>query len=145
MPTVYTNSSEPNFDMKEFDALRRSSLFYNRSELDFHNKFSRFGFLDPWNALLNTREYVFFTKPDLHLFNNSSGIGLNPEIANMPFFRDTYKRYYDTMASLQKSLKDSKTPFLNILSNMANSNVDLPSITSEVVETPVTVYGTNIK
>ncbi len=41
---------------------------FDRNEIDRYNKISRFGFYDPYNTLSVTREYIFITKPDLHIF-----------------------------------------------------------------------------
>lgn len=136
---------EPTIKLSDFDAARKAAGLYNRNELDYFNKFFRFGYLDPYRTLLNTKEYLFFTKPDFHLFADSTGSALNPEIASDPFYMDCFKRYKPVMQCLTKSLKGSRSPFLNVLSAKVNSNLELPSIVADPIETAATAYGTQIK
>jgi len=52
------------------DELMNSVGLYSRTDIDSarFNKFSRFGrVLDPFGKLNDCREYLFFTKPDLHI------------------------------------------------------------------------------
>ena len=46
----------------------KSNLVYNRQDLQWYSTFNRFGFLDPYNNLSQSKEYLFFTKPDCHIF-----------------------------------------------------------------------------
>ena len=36
------------------------------------NQFARYGILDPYNEHSGSREYLFFSKPDLHIFDVNS-------------------------------------------------------------------------
>ncbi|MGL5327856.1 MAG: hypothetical protein ACRDD7_01220 [Peptostreptococcaceae bacterium] len=135
--------SKPNLSENEFRKLLQGNLYYTRNEIDWYDKFARFGYLDPYNTLTNTREYIFFTKPDLHIFNNGDATNLNPEIANMPFFKDLHERYLDVLKQLQKS-QDTSRPFMNLLTNSVKSGLDLPSIQASEIEGPANVYGDDI-
>lgn len=135
----------PTFKNSDFAALRKAAGLYYHNEIEKYTKFSRFGCVDPWNPVLNTREYLFFTKPDLHLFNDSTGSQINYQIKNAPFFTDAFSRYIDVFKSLQISLQSSTTPFITLLSHHVNSNLELPSIVAEVSETSATVYGTSLQ
>lgn len=128
----------------DFDKLRRSAGLYNRKEDDWLNKFHRFGCIDPFVQLEGTREYVFFTKPDLHIFSDKSPAYLNPQISQIPFFIESKKRHQQLLNQLQLSVSGNSTPFLNILSNSRKSSLDLPSITSDIIETSSTAYKTHI-
>ena len=136
--------AKPNTRMTEFTDLLKSSGFYTRSQIELYNKFSRFGYYNPYTSLGRSREYIFFTKPDLHLFNNGNTSELNPEIANDPFFIDMLNRYNDVMKQLQISNNSNKSPFINLLSNTVRSRLDLPTITGLDVEGPSNIYGDDI-
>ena len=125
-------------------ALRANGL-YTRSDMNWFNVFYRFPRIDPFNALGPTREYIFFTKPDLHIFNERDIGVLNTEIANMPFFQDLMRRGYGktSLRELQYSV-DASTPFVRILSNAKTSNIDLASISVEDMDTAANMYGTKM-
>lgn len=123
----------------------RSNGIYSRSDLNQFNVFYRFPRIDPYTAITSTREYVFFTKPDLHIFNSGDIYALNPELANVPFFYDLMRRGYNTsvLRDLQYSA-DSSTPFIRLLSNTKTSNMDLSSISVDEIETAANLYGTKL-
>ena len=49
--------------------LLRSNGIFSRSDIDanIYTKFSRFGVINPYNGLNRTREFLFFTRPNLHI------------------------------------------------------------------------------
>ena len=120
-----------------------SNRIFDRDQIEWYDKFNRFGLLDPYNALSGSKEYLFFTKPDLHLMETNGN--LNPELETDPFFKDLYERYRKVMYQLQLSADPTKTPFMPILSNAVKSTLDLPEISGKEVDGPATIYGTNIK
>jgi len=124
----------------------RANGIYEKSDLSWFNVFYRFPRIDPFNYMGPMREYVFFTKPDLHIFANEQNTGeLNPEIGNLPFFVDLMNRGYGktVLKSLQYSA-DPSTPFVRILSNAKTSNLDLAAINVDDVETGSNMYGTKM-
>ena len=135
----------------EIQAILNSRGVYNKREMDWYNKFVRIPGADPYNAMTVTHEYLFFTKPDLHLLNINTG-----RIANFltpyTFFIDAVDRYKPICEQLQLSMTNnsnsytkSKNPFMTILTNSVTSGLDLPGIESENdQETGVNVYGTKI-
>lgn len=133
-----------NIDLSDIAKLRRAHGLYLRNEIDCYNKFFRFGYLGPQDVLTNTREYVFFTKPDLHLFQSGNPAYLNPEISNIPFFINAKDCYLEVLEHLQISTIGNKTPFMNLLFNNRKSSLELPRINTSIVETSATVYGTVI-
>ena len=106
-----------------------------------YTKFARYERLDPQNWMGMTREYVFFTKPDLQIFN---GNVLNPSIANNTLFREAYDRYHSVLESLSWSV-NTHNPFVNLLSNYKRSNVDIPDIsTANDYETSKNILGSSL-
>lgn len=124
----------------------RNAGLYHRTEIDNYNKFARFSdFLDPSAAVTYAKEYVFFTKPDLHLFQNGNSSVLNPELANIPFFKEMHQRYNIILRHLQLSTNGNTSPFMNLLTNNANDGLDLPSLDTLEMETGANAYGELIK
>ena len=73
----YTKTLNPEggwTDQKEINHFKYDGII-NRNSIDtngkmqFYDRFSRFGFLDPYTTLTGAKEYLFFTKPDLNLFS----------------------------------------------------------------------------
>lgn len=110
------------------------------SQNEKYNKFARYERLDPHNWLGSTREYIFFTTPDLQLFKNNT---LNEYIAKNSLMVEAYKRYTEVLKSLSYSACGK--PFVNLLSNYKRSNVDIPDInTSSDYETSKNILGSSI-
>lgn len=133
----FTESSD------DIQALIMANAIYNKFNMDWTHKFSRFGIIDPYNALVSTKEYVFITKPDLCLFDTATK-KVCGSLATNPFFIDALNRYKDMGAQLQSSLEPTSSPFMNILSNTLTSTVDLPDISAETIDTASNVFGTKI-
>ena len=137
-PSIKFNSSSS--DVK---AAIMAHGIYDRYDMDWHKKFTRFGIIDPNNSMTNTREYIFITKPDLCLFD-VNGNGVNPILANNPFFVDAISRYTNMAKQLQSSVSAGDGPFMNVLSNSVTSSLDIPGITAEDIETAGNIMGTRM-
>lgn len=115
----------------------------NRLNADWYHKFSRTPIIDPFTTNTTTKEYLFFTKPDLHLFDTTGNI--NPELANKStFFVDAIDRYPDVAKQLQYSVEGTKMLFSPLLSNAVNGHLELPGISANTIDGPSNVYGTHI-
>lgn len=136
--------ARPNIKITDFTDLLNSTGYYTRGQIELYTKFSRFGYYNPYTNLGTTREYIFFTKPDLHLFNQGSTSSLNEEISADPFFIDAITRYKDVMKQLQISNNENRSPFINLLSNRVTSKLDLPTISSVDSEGASNIYGDDI-
>lgn len=133
--------------------LMHANGLYNRRDMDWYNKFVRFPGVDPYNAMTVTHEYVFFTKPDLHLLNTSNG-NIAHSLAAYTFFNDAISRYRPICEQLQFSCNrmnkqisktDTSNPFMSILTNSLTSELQVPGIdVDHDVETGANVYGTKI-
>ena len=148
-------------DLKENDELLRtlwSNGIYRKNDYDDFNSFYIFPRRDPYKMLGTTREYIFITKPDLHIFGSSSRTNseydttahaeiegvLNPELKGSLFFTDLYSRgYKDVLASLNYSYSKD-CPFVNILSNYKTSNIELTNLTVGDEETAANIFNTKI-
>lgn len=121
------------------------------------NNYSRFGrVIDPYGRLNDTREYLFFVKPNLHILAGSkteegrveytaNGLSLNPELNNNRYFRDLIYRHPDVVRSLTKNAPGSRSgdPFCHLLSFTVNSSLDIPSSEFTTMDLPATMLGTS--
>lgn len=134
------NFSTSSSDIKK---VMHSNALYDRYEMDWCNKFSRYGILDPYNTLTGTKEYIFITKPDLPILDTITG-NVNKILENNTFFARNVPRYKDIANQLQSSYKMGINPFMAVLSNAVTSSLDMPGITSEMIETASNTFGTRI-
>lgn len=132
----------------EFNKIANSNNLYDRSEIEWYSKFNRFGCLDPYNGVGNTKEYLFFTKPDLHLVEPGSST-LNPELSGSSFFNELINIHPDIINQLQQSADmfgdGNSNPFIPLLSNSVKNTLELPEISAEMTDTPGTLYGTSLE
>ena len=85
--STITNEKLNDYEITKFI---QSQGLYSRSDNDVYEKFNRFGVLDPYNQLGTSREYIFITKPDLHLFEERDPHVINAELSGIPFFNDAF-------------------------------------------------------
>ena len=94
----------------------------------------------------NCREYLFFTKPNLNIMaQTDSGIAtssLHDSLSGIAFWRDLYKTRMDIIKNLEDSC-NTTDPFNHLLQNMVMSNLDIPSLSSDSIETPANMFGVN--
>jgi len=131
-------------DSDEHKNFLRSNMLLKEDGKKWNNKFNRLQFVNPYHAIGNTREYLFFTKFDLHIMDPHSGT-LNKELGNEPFWLEMAQKYNSIIAQLQLSFKSNSMPFMPILHNSIASSLDLPSVSAETTETGQTIYGTTIQ
>ena len=119
---------------------------YNKSTNPLFHKTWRFGLLNPYGAIASSKEFLFFTKPDLHILQRSDADGgvqneLNVGLSS-GFWQDMFKSKKRIIEMLQSSYGDHKAdPFNHLLQNMVNSNLDIPSLSAPTVETATNMYG----
>ena len=125
-----------------FKKILQSQGIYKKTDNDYFYKFNRFNTLDPYSVVTGTREYIFFTKPDLNIFAKDDDSKLNPSL-DTPLFRDGIAAYKESLKQLQYSCTPGRYPFMNLLSNARRSNLELPAISTERdIETAANMYGT---
>ena len=138
------NSTSPTqLELDLIDVVKSSGLYLN-ADPEYFTKFNRYGYINPYTRVTGVKEYLFFTKPDLHIFNGSSE-ALNSELSNMPIFVDALDTHKTAMKQLQFSADAKSSPFINLLCNSKRSNLDIPGIsTSNDIETSSNMYGSNM-
>lgn len=120
------------------------------------NKFSRYGYLDPTHELVTgAREYIFFSKPDLHLVNPTSPSEMYDVLQGISFFREAFDHYKLSYYSLQQYFNcipsvstsgfniDLNNLYVNLLSNMVTSSFDLSDISASDVLNNQNLYQIN--
>ena len=125
-----------------------------------YKKYSRFlrdPVLDPYGAITGTKEYLFFTKPDFHLLEESNNtLVLNPELSGISFFKEMRSRYPELLLQLQVSAdggliskerynKCYCTNLSQTLSYFSTGKLDLSSTTAKTIDTPETIFGNSIQ
>lgn len=134
--------------MREDDELVHSywsAGIYRRQDMHMLDAFHRFPRIDPYRAIPTNREYAFFVKPNLHLFNGTDSGTLNPELQEFPFFASLLARGYGPLMAQLEADVDKSHPFINILTNRKIGNIDMPTIQAEDIETGQNFYGTRLK
>ena len=124
-----------------------SAKLFRRDEIDLFNKTYRFGLYNPYGQVNTTREFVFFTKPDLHILQVSDTTGrvenagvLNDGLKN-EFWRDMLKSKRRIIDQLQSSASTSEDPFIHLLQNQISSPLEIPGISAQTIDTAVNMYG----
>lgn len=143
---MYDNKS---FTFSRLKQTLAANRIFSKDDIKWYDKFSRYGYIDPYNTEGVCREFLFFTKPDLNLFSGTSfNSSLNPTLASIPFFVDANKRNGEALRQLQYSVKDASgvsNPFMYLLSNSVTSKLDLPGISAESRESTSNIMGTSIQ
>ena len=133
--------------MSDMGQIFQASNIFNRADTQWYERFNRFGWVDPYSSLTGTREYLFFTKPDLHLCTPGTTT-LNPQLKNEDFFVELANRYPQIIMQLQKSIRSEKStgynPFMPMLSNAVKNKLDMPEIQATVIDNSATIFGTSI-
>lgn len=148
----FVSASAKYLDGPYYKGLMHYNKLFDRNEIDLYHKTYRFGLMDLYGSLSKTREFLFFTKPDLNILARDQKTGsilssgncvLNPEIADIPFWKDLAKNRPRTIEMLQSSY-NSEDNFNHLLQNQVTSNLDIPGLSSETIDSPVNMYGVSI-
>lgn len=152
---------------EEYDDFLKGSTLPSDPEDMYKNRFSRFsryGYIDLANEFITgTREYIFFSKPDLHLIG--SGNTIYTPLRNNSFLMEAYNHYRYSFYSLQQTFSgggnslpgeigviingnttskfDPYCKYIPLLSNMVTSTLDLGDITANDVENNRNLYQVN--
>lgn len=147
-----SSKTAKNIESSFYKSLMHYNGLYERNEINLFDKVYRFGLFNPYGAITQTKEFLFFTKPDLHIYqmNDNTGIltgKLNSGLINNPFWEDLVKYRKNIVKTLQYSYgnnKSVKDPFNHLLQNQVNSNLEIPGLNAETIETASNSYGVNL-
>lgn len=138
------------FNMDYFKGLKHSRNLFDTDEIDLYNKTYRFGILNPNMALSGVREVLFFTKPDLSLFSRDINDAaaktniLSSDLKGRTFWEEMFQTRKPAMMALQGSADGWTDPFNHLLQNTVSSNLSIPDLSSEGIESTKNSYGVNI-
>lgn len=145
--TITGNGFETDIDLSNyFKGIYHSSGLWKPSEINLYKNYYRFGALNPTFSLANCKEFLFFTKTDLNIYtlDDAGNPGsMNSYLLTQPFWQEMALKYKDVIKMLQKSMDTSNNPFNFLLSNMVQSNLDMPNVSAESIDTPANMYGVN--
>ncbi len=162
----YKNGDAIKVTKDEYANFLKGSTMPSDPEDMYRNRFSRFsryGYIDAANEFITgTREYIFFSKPDLHLIGGGNSI-YAPLMTNS-FLMEAFNHYRYSFYSLQQTFPDggnylpgqigvmnANSPskfdphckYIPLLSNMVTSTLDLSDITASDVENNRNLYQIN--
>lgn len=152
------NPTNISFDKSELENMTSDSVLSSPEDMleNRFNKFSRYGYLDPTHELVTgAREYLFFSKPDLHLVNVDNPYFMYDVLENVPFFNEAFNRYKLSYYSLQQYYNgksyiqsnglpiDLSNRYISLLSNMVTSSFDLSDINASDVTNNQNLYQIN--
>ncbi len=105
----------------------------------------RFGLSNPYGAISSAREFLFFTKPDLHILKSSVYLTENKlnEGLTSYFWKDLFENKKRIINCLQASCTYND-PFNHLLQNTVVSNLDVPGLNSNSIETSTNTFGVSI-
>ncbi len=132
-----------------FDYIKKSHGLYQRNDIDIFSRRYRFGLFNPYETLNTSREFLFITKPDLNIYARDDASGsltgyMNNSLKSIPYWKELNKRYKDIIRCLQSSYGTKADPFNHLLENMCISNLSIPSLEAETIETPSNTYGVSL-
>ena len=145
--TMNSDNKNTTFTFKNLDKISHQNLMFDSRDNIWYKNFNRFGWINELEYDTPVREYVFFTRPDLYIFDDTDGTKLNDSLRASPFFKDAFYRHRDALRELQYSTKapnGTRDRFMHYLSNNIGSKLDLPAIASESAKSTPNVYGLSI-
>ena len=130
--------------------MRRDRLeIYGSNDPLFTTTF-RFGIHNPYGAISTAREYLFFTKPDLHLYavdpNTHRPTSSRNRGLESFFWQDMFEHKDRIIRLLQDGLGLNGVPdhFNHLLQNTVVSNLDIPSLNAPSIETSTNTFGVSL-
>ena len=140
-----------------YTALLHQHHIFSNKELNLYEKTYRFGYFNP-RPLNNVKEFLFFTKPDLHIYGDvrsklksDKDIDYTYPYKNEVDFKKMNsallkRKKNSTISLLQNSLPEEMggkplDKFNHLLQNQCISNLEVPSLSTEMVDTPVNTFG----
>ena len=135
-------------DLSYFDATMHANGLWKLDEIDYFNQRYRFGIMNPYQQLSSAREYLFFTKPDLNIYprgsNGAPSNEMQAYLQTQPEWQNYGQNHFQVLRCLQASLQ-SNSPFNNLLGNTVSSNLEVPGLSSDVIESANSMFGVNIQ
>lgn len=134
------------------NGIYHSHNIFRPDEIDVFSKRYRNGLTNPYDTVSTTKEFLFFTKPDLNIYPKNIGdvfdgvpaSTLNPGLIGETFWKELERKYRKVIETLEKSL-NTLDPFNHLLENMVQSNLDVPSLSSDMIDTPENMYGVSFQ
>lgn len=123
-----------------FKQILQAEGLFARADIHDTTKFITHKYLDPFNRVGQTFEFVFFTVPDL--FIRYSSDTLADWCAGDPMFTLGLQSHKAVLDNLQYSL--SKYPLSPILYNHRQSNLELPDLDGSDEETAENMWGSKM-
>lgn len=146
---------DPKFN-RNISRVMRANKNFSKEDIDNRfNKFFRLGYIDTHNNLTGARDYLFFTKPNLYLFDNPpqvEGRSNNVSVKDLhlgiqrhsPKLCSLYYEVPHLFYQLSRSVRFNNAfcgNFIPLLTNTIDSSLDLPGVESQYSELTKTTNG----
>lgn len=148
---IYTpNNNGLDMTIADQDAhkdIYHSVNLFTRTEIrnNLYERTFRFGLLNPYGAISTSREYLFFTKPDLNILETDDALtvttALQSGLCDLPFWKDLFDSRRDTTIKMLQNSIYKDDPFNHLLQNQVISNLEIPGLTAEMTDTPTNMFG----
>lgn len=145
------NYGNKNFNLNNGKDILLNNQFLKRRDTNWYCKCTRYGWIDPFDNDRVTKEFLFFTKPDLNIIqNNDEYSPTSEELAGRaPVIYEILQRQPKVITQLQHGVEHEYNinpgNFMYLLSNAKTSKLELPGISGESHESTSTLMGTNIQ
>lgn len=140
------------------EGMYANSLFFPKN-MDWYSKVNRYGWINPYDHDRVLKEFLFFTKPDLHLFTGGDDMDASGNIvcpgaidpngnSTNGFINDVAHRMPKVLTQLVLDAKDPSgraNPFMYLLTNAVTSKLDLPTISADSQESTANMLGSSIQ
>lgn len=124
----------------EFKEILQAEGLFARNDIHDYTKFITHKYLDPYNRVGQTFEFVFFTTPDLYIRNREDVLATWCQ--GIPTFLGALESHKPVLDNLQYSI--SRYPFCPILYNHRQSNLELPDLDGSDEETAENMWGSKM-
>ena len=142
-------SEDEKVEIKNLSRIMHSNSIFDSRDKKWVKAYNRYGWINFSEFEQPCREYLFFTRPDLYLFNGSNydDAKLSEDLEKIPYFVNAANNHKDALIELQyriSNMNNDKDPFMHLLTNHVISKLDLPAISSESNRSTPNIYGLSI-
>ena len=109
----YIKYDDTKISVSNLKSILGSNLIFDKNDIEWYTKYNRFGYIDPYNTYSANREFLFFTKPDLNLFDGGS----NEDISKI-MISGGCRAYLDAFSDYMNPLLGEMDKAEKMLSNL---------------------------
>ena len=151
---ISLGNNQSHYESYDINRTLRANKLYTSNDINKRfDKFFRIGYLDKVNVISGSKEYIFFTRPNLYLFDSRKINSKIPKAGNVDirYLHPSIQKNSPKLCALfnesphlfyQLSRQHySGNNFIPFLTNTVSSNLDLPTIEAVYSEMGKTTNG----